>query len=287
MRIKTFTNLLLLISVFSASAQKGLIFNLDIKTEPTPEITKNETGIGFQFFKTINAKSKLTNTFTYKKTTVDYPLENYVIKNYATQNNVAPFNSFVDDFEFSRQIAEKTKLNLEITPTANFESNFNVSDITILGGLEVCQTLDKNNSITIGIKRTTLFGKPTINPTFSFYHQINKEAYMKLGFPNTEISYSNTIRNKFSFTNTFSGSSYNLNQPIVSDDLNSFTKVGFSQIETALEYERNIEANWFLSLKGGYGFNRELKLSNDTGTSEFNQTIANGCIFSISIKYKH
>ena len=177
-------------------------------------------------------------------------------------------------------------MNLAIEPTANYENNINISDITILGGVEISQSLNKNNSIDLGIKRMTVFGKPEILPTFSFNHQFNNEAYLKLGFPNSELSYSNSIRNKFSLNNDFSGSSYNLNSPIIADDLNTITKIGFSQMETTLQFERNMETSWFVSLKGGYSSNKEFKFSDENRTKEINQALKNGGVFSISIKYK-
>ncbi|HEU4790847.1 MAG TPA: DUF6268 family outer membrane beta-barrel protein [Flavobacterium sp.] len=286
MRINNFTKLLILIPIFSVYAQKGLTIDLNIKTEPIENGSINQTGIGVLFFKDIGTKNKLKNTFKYNSTTVTDEIETYLLKNYVTNYSNTHFNSFENIFELSHQITEKTKLNIAVEPTANYESNFEISDISILGGIELSQSLNKNNSIDVGIKRMTVFGKPEILPTFSFNHQFNNEAYLKLGFPNSELSYSNSIRNKFSLNNDFSGSSYNLNSPIITDDLNTITKVGFSQMETTLQFERNMDTSWYVSLKGGYSSNKEFKFSDENRTKEMNQTLKNGGIFSISIKYK-
>lgn len=286
MRINTFTKLLILIPIFSVYAQKGLTIDLNIKTEPIENGSINQTGIGVLFFKDIGTKNNLTNTFKYKNTTVTDEIETYLLKNYVTNYSNTHFNSFENIFEFSHQMTEKTKLNIAIEPTANYESNFEISNISILGGIEFNQTLNKKNSIDLGIKRMTVFGKPEILPTFSFNHQFNNEAYLKLGFPNSELSYSNSIRNKFSLNNDFSGSSYNLNSPIVTDDLNTITKIGFSQMETTLQFERNMDTSWYVSLKGGYSSNKEFNFSDENRTNEMNQSLKNGGVFSVSIKYK-
>jgi hypothetical protein len=286
MRINNFTKLLILIPIFSVYAQKGLTIDLNIKTEPIENGSINQTGIGIQFFKNMGTKNILTNTFKYKNTTVTNEIKNYLIKNYSTDSDGTRFTSFEDTFEFSRQVTAKTKLTLAIEPTANYESTFDISDVSILGGIELYQSLNKNNSITVGIKRMTIFGKPEILPTFSYNHQFNKDAYLKLGFPSSELSFSNTIRNKFSLNNDFSGSSYSLNSPILTEDLNTITKVGFSQMETTLQFERNMDASWYVSLKGGYSSNKEFKFSNEPRTNEMNQSLKNGGVFSISIKYK-
>jgi len=282
MKIKTFTNLLFMIPIFSLSAQNRYSLDLDVKTEPTEEITINETGIGFTISWNMDQKIKVTNTLKYKNVGVNYQLENYTL-----QNNLNQFNSFSDTFGFSRQLTKKTKLNFEIEPIANFESNLNLSDVTLLGGLEISHTINASNRISIGVKRMTIFGKPQIDPTFSFYHQINEKASIEIGFPNAAISYSNNIRNKFSLINSFAGSYYNLDQSMVLGDLNTITKLSFSQITTALEYERNVDTNWFVNLKGGYGFNRSYNLTDNNGNTKIDFNIDNGYLFNIGIKYKH
>ncbi|TRX38654.1 hypothetical protein FNW52_00990 [Flavobacterium sp. ZT3R18] len=286
MRINNYTKLLILIPLFSVYAQKGLTIDLNIKTEPIEDGSINQTGIGIQCFKNMGTKNKLTNTFRYKNTTVTNEIKNYLTKNYAANNDATRFTSFENTFEFSLQLKAKTKLTLAIEPTANYESNFNISDLILLGGIELSQSLNKNNSITVGVKKMTVFGKPEMLPTFAYYHQFNKDTYLKLGFPSSELSYSNSIRNKFSLNNDFSGSSYSLNSPILTQDLNTITKVGFSQMETTLQFERNMDTSWYISLKGGYSSNKEFTFSDETRTNEMGKSLKNGGIFSINIKYK-
>ncbi|MFV5698325.1 DUF6268 family outer membrane beta-barrel protein [Flavobacterium sp. ZT3R17] len=271
-----------MIPILNASAQSGYSLELNVKTQPTEKITVNETGIGLTFFKNIDSKNKITNTVKYKNIGINYSLENYDL-----QNSLNQFTSFENDFEFSHQLTGKTKLNLEINPTVSFERNPGISDVSILGGLEVNHSFNSRNTISIGIKRMAPFGKPEILPTFSFYHQINKNAFVNIGFPNSTISYSNSNRNTFNVTNSFDGNFYNLDRPRVLDDLNTATRFSFSQMTSALEYERNMDSNWFVNLKGGYQFNKKYNLTNNSGESKFDFNNTDGYIFNIGIKYKH
>ncbi|MFV5684142.1 DUF6268 family outer membrane beta-barrel protein [Flavobacterium sp. GB2R13] len=271
-----------MIPILNASAQSGYSLELNVKTQPTEKITVNETGIGLTFFRNIDSKNKITNTIKYKNIGINYSLENYDL-----QNSLNQFTSFGNDFELSHQLTGETKLNLEINPIVNFENNFGISDVSILGGLEVNHSFNPTNSINIGIKRMSIFGKPEILPTFSFHHQINQNSFVNVGFPNSTFSYSNSTRNSFSVTNSFDGNFHNLDRPRVLDDLNTATKVSFSQMTSALEYERNMDSNWFVSLKGGYEFNKKYNLTNNSGDSKFDFNISNGYIFNIGIKYKH
>ena len=56
---------------------------------------------------------------------------------------------------------------------------------------------------------------------------------------------------------------------------------------SALEYERNMDTNWFVSLKGGYNFNKNYTLKNNNEVPTFDFNINNGYLFNIGIKYKH
>jgi len=286
MRINSITTILILAPIISVYAQKGFTIDFNIKTEPIENASINQMAIGTLFYKDIGTKNKLTNAFKYESTKVTNEMESYLKQNYVSNYSGTQFNSFEDTFEFLHKLSEKTKLTLAIEPTANYENNFEISDITILGGIELNQTLNKNNSIDLGIKRMTVFGKPEILPTVSFNHQFNKDAYLKLGFPNSELVYSDSIRNKFSLNNVFSGSSYNLNSPIATDNATDITKLGFSQMETTLQIERKMDTSWYVSFKGGYSSNKEFKFSDENRINEMNQSLKNGGVFSVSIKYK-
>jgi hypothetical protein len=275
-----------MIPIFGVYAQKGVSIDWNLQTEPIENGSIKQTQIGLLLFENIGTKNNMSNTINYKSTTITDEIENYLLIQYVTNYSSTHFNSFENTFEFSRQLTEKTKLTVAIEPTANYENSLALSDITILGGFEINQKLNNSNSIDLGIKRMTVFGRPEILPTFSFNHQFNKTAYFKLGFPNSELSYSNSIRNKFSLNNNFSGSSYNLDSSIVDDNLNTISKVGFSQVETTLQYERNMDTSWFVTVKGGYSLQKEFKFSDENRTNEINQALKNGSIFSISIKYK-
>lgn len=286
MRVNNFTTLLILIPSFCVYAQKELSIGLNVQTEPIENGSIHEMGIETIYHTAIGTKNQLTNTFAYKNTQVTNEIESYVQQNYISDFTGTQFNSFENTLQFSHNFSEKTKLTLAITPTANFESTFESSAIIILGGIELNRSLGKNSSIDIGVQQTTVFGKPELLPSFSFNQQFSDKAYLKLGFPNSKLAYSDSIRNKFSLNNDFSGSSYHLNTPIVTDDAIAISKLGFSQIETTFQFERNIDNAWFLSFKAGYSSNKEFKFSNENRTYEINQSLKNGGVFSVNLKYK-
>ncbi|WP_269221745.1 DUF6268 family outer membrane beta-barrel protein [Flavobacterium sp. IMCC34518] len=286
MRINNFTKLLILIPFIGINAQKGCALDWNLQTEPINKGTIKQTEIGLTLFKTIDAKIKLTNIFSYKSTTITDELKDYLLKDYATNYSSTHFNTYENNFEFSKQLNDKTRLTFGIQPTLNFENHITFSDVMLLGSIEINYNINKNSSVDFGIKRTTLFGTVDWLPTFTYNHQFNEHVYIKLGFPKSSFSFSNSIRNKFSINNDFNGCSYNLDEYIINDDLNTVSKVGFSQMETTLQLARNMDKSWIITAKGGYSTNKEFKFSDNNKTYEINQKQKNGSLFSISIKYK-
>ncbi|WP_348797687.1 DUF6268 family outer membrane beta-barrel protein [Flavobacterium adhaerens] len=286
MRIHNFIKLIFLIPVFGAYAQNGASIDFDTKTEPIDNGTIKQTEVSIQLFKEIGTENKLRNTLKYKSTSINDEIETYIAKDYDSNYDKTHFNTISNLFEFSHQLNDKSKLIVNIEPQVNFQNSISFSDFTILGGIEWYQTINDKNNFGLGIKRMTVFGKPQLLPTFEYNHQFNSAVALKLGFPNSILTYSNNTRNIFSLNNDFSGSIYNLESSIITDDSRNLSKVGFSQMETTLQYERNFDKSWFIGLKGGYSSNKEFKFSDENRDSETNQKLKNGSVFSISIKYK-
>lgn len=281
MKLKYFTTLIFMISILKISAQSSYSLELNLKTIPTKEITKNETGIGFSFDENLDSKNKITNSLSYKNTSLNYNPENYY-----SENNNNKYNRIENNFELVHQINEKIDWDFEFKTVATFEKSLGFSDITILGGTGIKYAFNENNSIHLGVKRMTVFGKTEVLPTVAFYNKLNSNTAIEIGFPNSSISYSNNKRNAFRLTNTFNGEYYNLDQAKAINTNLSATKMSFSQMTTALEYERNIDRNWFMSFQGGYDFNKKYTLTNDRGTTQFNFNANDGYLFNIGIKYK-
>tara|TARA_R110000868_G_scaffold58472_5_gene180677 strand:+ start:4119 stop:4964 length:846 start_codon:yes stop_codon:yes gene_type:complete len=281
MRIKIYVALLFQFTILDIAAQSSFSLELNTKTEPTEKMTRNETEIGFGFFKNIGSKINITNTLKYKKTGINYELEKYNV-----QDNLTNFYSFENDFEIVYALNRKTSLNIEIKPTINFEESIGISDINVLGGLKLIHIFNPYNSISIGTQRSTLFGKTTILPTFLFIHHIYQNMAIEIGFPNSQFSYSNNNKNIFLVKNSFQGAIYNIDSP-ENVNYNNATKLTYSQMATTFEYERSIDSYWSLNFKGGYGFNNKYYLTDNPGDLKYDFKNNNGYIFNIGIKFKH
>lgn len=135
--------------------------------------------------------------------------------------------------------------------------------------------------------RSTIFGQSEILPYVSLFYQINKQTFAEIGFPNSRIVYANTTRNSFSLSNNFEGTYYKLDHTTSLDENNTADRVRFSQMTTALEYQRNMDKNWYISLKTGYVFNKEYQKTTNTNTTVLDYNLNNGPTFSVGLQYKH
>lgn len=276
MKIRFIICSVFLMSLLNVKAQEKFSVNADLKTEPTDKVDFNETNAGVFFSKTINQKSSIKNTLQYTNLNLSYDKDTF--------KSIDQLRQIQNKFEFSYEIFKASKVNFSLTPTANFQHNLDFSDVSLLGSLEISRQLNSKTAVSIGAARSTAFGNPKFQPLVSLHYNINENANLLIGFPDSKISYSNNIRNKFSLNNSFNGSFYNLDVQNNAD--NNTAKASLSQITTSFEYERNVEKNWFLNFKAGYDFDKKYKLTDSKDHTIHDYNIGNGYVLGIGIKYK-
>jgi len=279
MKIRFLISTLFLISFFAMNAQENFSVNMNLKTEPTDKIDFTESSIGISYTKKLSNKNKISNTLEYSNLKIDYDLGS----NGAVENPDR-LNQIQNKFEISHELSNSTNLNFSITPTVNFQRNPDVNDFSLLGSFEINKKINLKTTINIGAARATVFGYPQFIPTLSLNYKINNESNVLIGFPDSKISYSNNIRNKFSLTNSFNGNYYHLDTQ--NDLSNNAAKVTLTQMTSAFEYERNVDKNWFLNFKAGYDFDKKYNLIDSDDHKVYDFNISNGYVLGIGIKYK-
>lgn len=270
---------LFLISFLGMKAQEHFGVSMNIKTEPTKKINFNETDIAVFYQKKIGTQNTIRNTLEYSNLKVNYDFNPYNF--YADQDK---FNQIQNKFEYSYEMSEKTKWQISIIPTANFQGNLDFSDLAVLGNLEINQKLSSRLNVILGAGRTSIFGAPKFTPIIAFDYKMNEKTNFQIGFPDSKISYSNNERNKFSLTNSFNGNFYHLD--VSADKDSNAEKAVLSQMTSAFEYERNVTKNWFLNFKAGYDFNKKYNLLNNKDHKVYDYNTGNGYFLGVGIKYK-
>jgi hypothetical protein len=279
MKLRKAVKWMFLCVVCHLNAQNNFSGDFAINTQPTESIKINETSFGVDYGKTFDSKFRIENELKFNSKNISYSNANL-------SNSVTTYSQLSNTVDFSYLKSEKTHFNFKLEPYAASENNLKVSDIDLLGELNVDFILDSNKRLTVGASRNNIFGKTIVLPVFTYYYEFNKAVNMSIGFPESKLSYSNNSRNVFSIKNAFNGSQYNLENTSKSLALNS-TKSSFSQLTTALEYERNMDSNWYVNFKMGYDFNRKYLLLDNNYKTTYDFDIKDGCQFGLTIKYKH
>lgn len=257
--------------VFNLSAQNNLSVALGVNTQPTENIKVNQVNLGVDYNQTFGTKFKIENELKYNSTNINYFNTDFY-------NSSTALSDISNKLRFSYLKSDKMNVNFEIEPFIASANNLKISDADVLGALNVDFILSTNKILTVGARRNNIFGKTMILPTLAYYYEYSKKLNFVVGFPETKMSYSNNSRNVFALKNEFNGSLY---------QWNNSSKASFSQFTTTLEFERNMDKNWFVSFKAGYDFNKKYLLldSYNNTTTDFN--IKDGYNFGITIKYKH
>jgi hypothetical protein len=278
MKLEKTVKWVFLCAIWNLSAQNNYSVDFAVNSQPTESIKINEVSFGVGYGKTFNSKYSIENDLEFNAKNINYLND--------LSNSTTAYNEMSNKFGFSYLKSEKIHFNFQIEPYLASENNLKLSDIDLLGELNIDFILSPNKRLTIGASRNNFLGKTMVLPIFSYYYEYSKEVNLSIGFPESKLSYSNNSRNVFSIKNVFNGSIYNLDNSSKSLALNS-TKSSFSQLTTALEYERNMDANWYVNFKMGYDFNREYLLLDSHNNTTFDFSIKDGYNFGLSIKYKH
>lgn len=276
---KKLTILLFMLAVFKMSAQNKIIIEVNTSTQSTEKYKQNETEIESTLYTKLSNKNTITNTTSYKYTGLNYSLNNLELSNSPIQ-----FNRIENDLLFTQLLTSKTSVNVSVNPVATFEKNLGVSDIALLGKIDIGYQFNKNTSINVGAQRGTTFGEIQILPTLSFRYKVNEVLKLDLGFPYATVSYSNNVRNEFKLTNNFVGTYYNLDNKTIN---NAATVARFSSMTTSFEYERNVDSNWFLNFKGGYEFDKKFSFEDNNQNTAYDFQNNNAYLFTIGLKYKY
>jgi len=281
MKVENFAILIVMVLIFNnTTAQTKFLLDTDIKIVSSKNIGMTQMEFSGNFTRLLGKRFKISNTFKYNNVSVDYQ------NDFSSSNErLRQYNGIQNTFELSYFLSAKTTLRIQAEPTALFQSKLQLDDIALFGSVEMDYVIDTENTFSFGLKKTNTFGQKQFLPIVSYYHRFSNSTSMDIGFPKAKISYSNNPSNSFMLTNTFSGSYYNLDNPLTFDTKKADI-ASFAQLTASLEYTRIINQNWQLTFKGGYDFNRKYELLNDQSDRINNFKINHGSSFSVAIKYQ-
>jgi hypothetical protein len=279
MKTRIISILIVFFSFASCFSQENSFVKFNYQTQPTKDIDINQFGLTMGFDLLKNDKSSFLNSISYGNTKFKY--EDAI----PFSEKLEQFNTVEYHLRYNYRISELWEIEAKINPSANFETNFGISDVSLFGSLGITRKISSNTKLAVGVFRDKVFGKPQILPSLLFLHQFKNNIELGLGFPKSKISYSNNERNLFSIQNNFDGYFYNIDQKIqvINSEAN---RISFAQMSTTFQFDRKFDDNFTLTLKGGYDFNRKYKLSDSEANSKYDFEISNSPTLNFGIKYQ-
>lgn len=259
------------------SAQNSVIIDATIGTQSTGDFNKNEKNINITSSHALTTTTAINNAVEYTNTSFNIKT---VWNNAIEQLNNLQKVSYT--LGVKQSLSSQWSIQANINPVAAFKSNFKTSEIILLGGLGLEHSFSPKTQLTVGLQRNTYFGKKQILPTVTLHHQISNSINVDLGFPSTQFSYSNNPHTTFRLSTQIQGSYYTITPQL--QDSNSNSTLQLSTISSLVEFERNIDSDWFLTFKGGYQNNSTFKLTESNTVTNHNNT--EGLIAAFGIKYK-
>lgn len=271
MRFLKIVTVLFLISTQIYSAQTLLTPYLNVKTEPTKKTTVTTNAFGITLKKNWSKNNEIENNMSYTKTNINQESNAYSFK------NDSEYSSIENRLAYSRKVNDHFQLRAKVITAFNYDEKASWNDFLLLGGILIDYKINPHHSLSGGILRSTALGTPKIHPSFTYHFQANDKLKAAIGFPESQISYSNNSRNVFFWNHSYEGNQFNTN-----NGTGTFT---FSQINSSLNYERQIDERWKANFKCGYSFQKDYKSTSSLDNS-ISLPIKDGYLLAIGLQYK-
>ncbi|MDI1256662.1 MAG: DUF6268 family outer membrane beta-barrel protein [Flavobacterium sp.] len=275
-----FVKLLCMLFFSSVNAQIDFSTYTVITGQTTNAIKVNEALLGSSFKKELNSKYSFAADVKYGYKNLAYSdgaFSGYFLNEFEKLESIL-------DFTYSEH--KKRRYHFNLQPFIANENQLKLSSLYVLYAFKTDFIINQKNALTIGAAKSSIFGKPSLIPIISYEYKYSDRLNLSIGFPETKFKYANNSRNNFVLKNDFNGSFYALDttSKLLFD---TSSKASFSQMTTSFEYERNLDANWFLNFKAGYDFNRKYLLLDNNYHTTFNFDMEDGFNLGLKIKYKY
>jgi len=258
-------------------AQENSAVFMSLSNQPTKDITISKTELSIKYLKPNHSMYEISTSFNFKMEQINYSMFG---SNANYQNK--QFQSIGNTFLLKYKKNKKVNYKITLEPTLLYEKAVKLSDFYLFGMIETDLLFDEKNQFTIGILRSTIFGKPSFLPKFTYNYLYNKKIKIGIGFPDSSVQFIPNTNNIFSLNNSFNGTFYNTYSEVYKN-----SKASFSQMTSTFEYQKKFDNNWFVIGKLGYDFNKKYQLLDSDLNTKLDFAINDSFNFGITIKYKY
>lgn len=279
MKFLKITCILLIATTHLCIAQASFNSFYTLQTEPTKQITVVTNKLGINYKEDWNKNNKFRNSLSYSTRRIDQEFNN---QNIISDNN---FVSLENKFEFIKTINQKFKIHFSSTTAFNYQGKISLKNFLLLGELFVDYEINNKQSVKIGLQKSTTFGTPKILPYLKYNFKIGEKFNAELGFPESNISYSNNSRNLFYLNHYYEGNQYQFTTSNFWNNSKKSGKLDYSQVNTSMNYERKMDEKWKAIFKLGYSYNKEYNINSNALNPNI-IPIQDGFSLAIGLQYK-
>ncbi|WP_422859510.1 hypothetical protein ACOKFD_00785 [Flagellimonas sp. S174] len=145
----------------------------------------------------------------------------------------------------------------------------------------------RNNWIKVGILNDVLFGSPRLIPLFEYSTDISDKLFLKLGFPESAISFQFNERNRLLLEHSFTGMYANVASPLQIQNFGELVdgKLALNGSQISLDYQYRLQPNLTTFSRIGYQLVEDFEIqdNNDNPFYDFGQ--GSSIFFSMGIMY--
>ncbi|MEL6974578.1 MAG: DUF6268 family outer membrane beta-barrel protein [Bacteroidota bacterium] len=149
------------------------------------------------------------------------------------------------------------------------------------------QQTDKNQTLSLGVFRSVVFGEPQILPSASFTMTWGTGWFVTVGFPESLFGLAWNERNSMTFRGAFDGSYSHISSPWFQNgqtvETPSFLLLNGKEL--GLEYKYRLQPNFTTTLGVGYQFVDEFEITDADETTLYDFGSDSSLYFSIGIQY--
>lgn len=205
----------------------------------------------------------LAHTLRLEVDQLELPIE-YSINGSSTLN-VYDFSYAVD---LSYGVSDFMELHLEVEPTltSNLGKAISSEDLYLFGEAFALLTGELNSRpyhLQLGIAYSRYLGEPELLPVVTFSTRISEKLSVKLGFPESKITYSLMPSGTLSAGLQYEGKYVNLSSPLYLEENGSTEKLKWEWTSLTMDYSYVLNELWSFEFGAGYLLKNNFSLRNE------------------------
>ncbi|MET1260631.1 DUF6268 family outer membrane beta-barrel protein [Flagellimonas sp. DF-77] len=190
--------------------------------------------------------------------------------------------------ETTKKLGADWALFASLTPqlASDLSGSLSEADFVWQYGFQIEKSWQKTG-FRVGVERNTRLGAPRFVPMVAFWHRVNSQLTMRLGFPESRLSYTLNERHSLSATAEQQGTFYHIGNGFSNGFGQSFeaTRLVFSQVDLSLRHHYKLQERIEVVSRIGLLATPQLEVETLSGTDLLDFEPDGSVFFSMGLTY--